>query len=129
MPKPFEIENDYKSSVGKNILKRSGFKIKVSGWNNGDHSSTGAGYGIRIGKKNRDLHFDRGWNKAIIEIEGHKTVSTNITSTFWTTCPELRSKYIGQWMILKKLAPWSKGNVPELILEQKEENRFILKLS
>jgi len=104
------------------------FNITVTGWNNGSYSGTGAGYGIRIGKKNRDLYFDKKWNETIIEIEGYKSISASIAPTFWTTCPELRSKYIGKWMIFNRIAPWAGRKTPELILEQKEENHFILKL-
>ncbi len=45
--------------------------MKVKGWNNGSPNTiTGAGYGIRINKKeDRDRYFQKTWKEVIIFIK------------------------------------------------------------
>lgn len=49
-----------------------------------------------------------------IELPGHeKRLRCNITRTFWTTCPELRSAEIGHWMAARGDKPWRRGCPPQ----------------
>ncbi|NOX20122.1 MAG: hypothetical protein GXO99_02510 [Nitrospirae bacterium] len=103
--------------------------MKVKGWNNGSPNTiTGAGYGIRINKKeDRDRYFQKTWKEVIIILDDKK-IKINLSQSFWKKCKELRKKEIGRWMLEKGIAPWSKGNPPELELIPEEDNRFLLKL-
>jgi len=42
----------------------------VTGWNNGDHLKSGAGYGVKLKTGDRDRFFERNWETIIIEMEG-----------------------------------------------------------
>lgn len=50
--------------------------MKVTTWNNGDFNPTGAGYGIRIPRELRDMHFRLEWASVVLHIED-KTVESN----------------------------------------------------
>jgi hypothetical protein len=41
----------------------------VTAWNNGKWSCTGAGYGIRISKRDRDECFEKDWEHVIIVLD------------------------------------------------------------
>ncbi|KXB08279.1 hypothetical protein AKJ58_00320 [candidate division MSBL1 archaeon SCGC-AAA385D11] len=101
--------------------------MKVKGWNNGSPLETGAGYGIRISRKDREAYFRREWESVIIDLEGGSTIEVNISESFWRDCIELRSARIGKWMIRKELAPWEKNNPPSLELKHIEGRKFKLK--
>ena len=42
----------------------------VTGWNNGDHQKSGAGYGVKLNADDRDRFFKRDWETIILEMEG-----------------------------------------------------------
>jgi cephalosporin hydroxylase len=44
----------------------------VSAWNNGDYSKTGAGYGLRISKKDKIKYFKQSWEKVIVIFDGQE---------------------------------------------------------
>jgi hypothetical protein len=98
----------------------------VSAWNNGDHSITGAGYGLKIPKKDKIKYFKQSWEKVIIILDSQE-VHVNLADSFWRNCRELRSKKIGQWLIEKGHNKWGKGKPPKFTLEHVNKN--ILKLS
>lgn len=82
-------------------------------------------YGIRVGGSNAVKFFDRSWDH--IELLLDKTLYRfKINNSFWTTCPEIRGKEIGQWLLSNNLAPWPKYHPPELDLNPIGENRFKL---
>jgi len=98
----------------------------VSGWNNGSpNNRTGAGYGIRISKKDRDKYFRREWKFIEIDLES-EVVRVELSNSFWRNCTELRSSKIGKWLLDRDYAPWSKGNPPKLELIPVSERRFKL---
>lgn len=98
----------------------------VTGWNNGSpNNQTGAGYGIRVSKGDRDLYFKREWDEVEIELEDER-ILVNISGSFWGMCSELRSSKIGKWMLKKGYAPWPKGNAPKFKLIPISGNRFKL---
>ena len=99
----------------------------VSGWNNSSpNNRTGAGYGIRISKKDRDKYFRREWDFVEIELENSEVVRINLSNSFWKKCVELRSSKIGKWMLERSYAPWPKDNPPKFELVQVSERRFKL---
>lgn len=97
----------------------------VKTWSNRNVLKSGTGYGIRIGRANALKFFNQEWTEAILEVED-KQVIISLNPTFWTTCSELRSKYIGQFLIKKGLDTWDKGSPNRLILLPLEENYFKL---
>ena len=100
--------------------------MKVVGWNNGSPNNiTGAGYGIKVNPKDRDKYFQKAWKEIIIILDD-KEIKVNLSESFWKRCSELRKKEIGRWMIEKGIAPWCKGNPPELELVPEKDNRFVL---
>jgi len=100
----------------------------VTAWNNGMHYETGAGYGLKISRDDRDNFFVKEWKTILLEIPPLKEVSINVEKdSFWDkTCRELISKEIGIFLIGTGLAPWPKNSPPRLILTPICENRFIL---
>lgn len=101
--------------------------IEVTGWYNGSpNTSTGAGFGIRIKKVDRNTYFRKDWSTVIIGLPDGQTANVNLTPSFWRNCSELRSQAIGKWMISSGLAPWRKGHPPRMYLKSAEGTRFNL---
>jgi len=100
-----------------------------TGWNNGDHHSTGAGYGFKVTAADRDRHFKRTWRTVTIELpsgDGLTIVEANVTKkTFWDPqCRELISKDIGRWMLARGHAPWPDGMPPRFEVVSLGDRRF-----
>jgi len=96
----------------------------VTAWNNGQPYATGAGYGLKISRADRDLYFRREWKSVFVVLEGEtRLVEINIAkASLWgSTCRELISAEVGRWLIKNGLAPWPKGQPPELTLEPMEK--------
>jgi hypothetical protein len=92
----------------------------VTAWNNGEHSATGAGYGLKIKVADRDKYFHREWKSVILFLEGQdQPVVVNVAKKFfWTkTCRELISAEVGRWLIQNGFIPWLEGNPPKMILK------------
>jgi len=99
----------------------------VSGWNNGSpNNRTGAGYGIRLSKEDRDKYFQREWDFVKIELENGDVVEVKLSNSFWSNCSELRSSKIGKWMLENGYAPWPKNNPPKFELIPISEKKFKL---
>jgi hypothetical protein len=103
-------------------------KMKVTAWNNGKYSATGAGYGVKLSSEDRDREFDRSWKTVAVELENRKTIQVNIAkNSFWSeTCRELIHVEMGRWMLEQGLAPWPKGHPPRLQLIPNGEAKFTL---
>jgi len=102
----------------------------VTAWNNGQHHSTGAGYGFKVDVNDRDKYFSRNWENVILVLSGEsKEIVVNINKpSFWNPiCKELISKDIGIWLIKNRKAPWAKGNPPKIQMEPIGGNRFKVK--
>ncbi len=99
----------------------------VTGWYSRPHNN-GAGYGIRVTHKDRDIHFQKEWSSVIIEIEKEDEIDVNLSKSFWRKCSELRSAQIGRWLFIHNLAPWVKYNPPRLKLMPIGDRRFRLML-
>jgi hypothetical protein len=95
--------------------------MDVSAWRNG-----GGGYGIRVGKKNRDGFFNPSWQSIEVEIDG-ELHEFRLTSRFWGTCPEFRGSVIKEWLRRNYGLPWPKDRPPHFNLEVIGERRFRLK--
>ena len=90
--------------------------MNVSGRKSGKFGTRNAPtLGVSVGRQNAKQFFDPKWAVVFIELDG-TTVPVNITDTFWTGFPELRSSAIGEWMRKHRLAPWHKGNPPTMSL-------------
>jgi len=100
-------------------------KVKVTGWNNGKQDPRGKGYGIRVGRKNREL-FNKDWENFQLSIEGSDFFTVKITPGFWRNCTEFRSTKIGEWLVSNNLAPWGNGQNPKFVLTKIEGNKFQL---
>ena len=99
----------------------------VTAWNNGQHHSTGAGYGLKVDANDRDRYFSRKWKSVILELAGESkgiVVNTNKPSFWGPICRELISRGIGIWLIKNRKAPWTKGKPPKIRMEPIEGNRF-----
>lgn len=101
----------------------------VTAWNNGKYFSSGAGYGLKIKRIDRDSFFNRDWHDVILmlpEMRQELTININKAS-FWNGCRELIHKDIGLWFFSNQYAPWLKGNPPKFELMKHKENIFVLK--
>lgn len=100
----------------------------VVGWNSGRHEKTGAGYGVKINRQDRDSFFRKEWKSVVVLLPDGKQVEINIDKpSFWNdTCRELISKEIGSWLRSEGLAPWPKGKPPRFELKEAGEAKFVL---
>jgi len=102
----------------------------VVGWNNGSpNNRTGAGYGIRMVREDRDMYFQKTWPSVIIELDTGDLLDVRLSDSFWRGCTELRNAKIGKWMLDNELAPWPKGDPPNLKLEPIGNRKFRLSCS
>jgi uncharacterized membrane protein YkvA (DUF1232 family) len=101
--------------------------MQVKGWNNGSpNNKTGADYGIRLTREDRDKLFKKSWKTISLELGDESVVNVNLSNSFWEDCIELRSAKIGKWMLNNKIAPWEKNNAPSLTLDSIGNRRFRL---
>ena len=89
--------------------------------------STAGKYSIRVGSSNAAIYFQKDWQTVEVEIDG-KFYTFPISKTFWTTCPELRSRELKSWFLRHGLAPWPRRKPPQLILTPLGSNRFRLSI-
>lgn len=102
--------------------------VEVSGWKNGKFSAgRSVSLGVSVGRVNVQQFFDKKWGAILIKL-GETTVQVKLTRRFWTTCPELRSSAIGDWMRRNGLVPWLKGKPPKMSLTPEGGIRFRLSL-
>jgi len=103
--------------------------IFAKAWNNGSHHASGAGYGIKVGARDRDTLFRRQWKTVELYLPNQSApVIVNIDKdSFWnSTCRELISREIGAWLIRTGLAPWPPGEPPSLRLVARSDRTFDL---
>ncbi len=99
----------------------------VTAWSNGQPTSSGAGYGVRVSGTDRDQQFDRRWSEVLLDLGDEAMAVVPLSASFWDRCSELRSAAIGQWLLGHQLAPWPTGQPPRFILRHVGENRFELR--
>ena len=94
------------------------------------HLPSGAGYGFKISRADRDRYFKRTWKSVIVELpkeNGSISVEVNIRKeSFWNTCLELIHQEIGRWLLETGHAPWKRGNPPKFVFGLNGERTFIL---
>lgn len=134
-------ENAWKANVAprgypepgkhQNRRKEKGrcMKLQWPAWNNGKHHASGGGYGLKVPVADRDRHFERGWKTVILELpfaEGVREVHLNVDKpSFWgSTCRELISLDIGQWLIAQGYAHWPSGRPPKIEVQALGSGRF-----
>lgn len=103
--------------------------MEVTAWNNGKHYSSGAGYGLKLAREDRDRFFQKSWKSVYIALPGSvekAEINTNKESFWNTTCRELISHEIGKWLISKGYAHWPRGRPPKFRLIPKKGNHFVL---
>ena len=93
--------------------------MDATGWR------AGTVYGIRVGRENANNYFSPKTPNIQVDIDGF-FYNFRLTPTFWTTCPEIRGKAIREWFIIKRLAPWPKGETPKLTLKPLGDHCFKL---
>jgi hypothetical protein len=103
--------------------------MKVAGWNNGDWNASGAGYGVRISRADRDKNFKREWSSVIVKIGGREPTEIKLTDSFWKDCIELRSRAIGVWMMALGLRSWPPHKSPQFKLASTGDRSFDLSLA
>lgn len=100
------------SFLGANFAAFPLKSMIVSSWSNGSVNPwTGAGYGIRVTKEDRDAHFYRDWGCIELELPGEADFcKVNIDKdSFWNNCSELIKKEIGAWLIENNYGTWPEG--------------------
>lgn len=98
--------------------------MKVSTWKNGsENQNTGSGYGIRISKEHHKYFSD--YSQVILEINEIK-YTINLTASFWDKCHEIRSRFIGLFLIQNNLKTWAYRQPHKLKLIYIKDNIFKL---
>jgi hypothetical protein len=98
--------------------------MNASSWKNKSTKSTNPSYGLRIIKSFRDSTFTPNrttWLtvKLYLNNYANNPVVINLSSSFWGTCMELRSKEIGIWFIRNRKAHWKKNHPHQYTLVQR----------
>ncbi|HEX3666023.1 MAG TPA: hypothetical protein VHU23_12420 [Rhizomicrobium sp.] len=104
----------------------------VTAWNNGHHCASGAGYGLKLSAADRDEHFKRQWKTVSLQFpDVAQPVRINIDKhSFWnSSCRELISRDIGQWLLESGLAPWPRGRPPKVTLHVTGEAAFKVQIA
>ena len=101
----------------------------AAAWNNGQWSTTGAGYGLKVSIEDRDRFFDREWESVTLRLgvdEKRCVAEANVAkASFWDgTCREMIKKEIGFWFIECGFAPWPKGEPPQFQMFPMGEREF-----
>src|SRR4029079_13775275 len=92
--------------------------LSVKAWTNGSHRQSGAGYGLKLSKADRDKWVRRNWRVVTLHPLGGAPFTVSIDNdSFWNeTCREIPHRAIGSWLVARGLAPWPKGQPPEVSL-------------
>ena len=98
--------------------------MRATGWSNGSARASGAGYGLKISRQDRDRFFDQRWSAIVLHLPGHEPVNVPLSESFWRSCTELHSAAIGRWLIHNNLAPWHPGKPPVIELRKTSDRTF-----
>ena len=101
----------------------------ATGWHNGMAPLNPAGYGIKFLARDRDAFFHPEWDSVVLDLEGSepeetKSVTLELTPSFWRACSEIRSAEIGGWLISGSAAPWKRGDPPGIVVRNIGGSRF-----
>ena len=98
--------------------------MRATAWSNGSARNSGAGYGLKISRQDRDRFFDHRWSAIVLCPPGQGPAGVPLSESFWRSCTELRSAAIGRWLVLNELAPWPRGKPPVLELQKTGDRAF-----
>jgi hypothetical protein len=86
--------------------------IVVTAWNNGAEHPSGAGYGLKISKADRDRYFRRTWREVRVRLPSGKLINVNTDKkSFWgPSCRESISVGIGECYSASISRPGLKGS-------------------
>jgi hypothetical protein len=85
----------------------------VSAWHDGH-----GGFGLRVQEDNVSLYFRPEWTEVNLLLPGEATPAIiPLTSSFWSSSPELRSARIRSFFERHGLIPWPKNRPPHFELE------------
>lgn len=87
-----------------------GHAMWVRAWSNGRPVASGAGYGLKVSRADRDHRFKSSWRSVRLLFQDGECVSVPISASFWRDCTELRSSAIGRWL-LRDIAGENSGRV------------------
>ena len=103
----------------------------LTGWHSSSKNpTTGTGYGLLLGEKNRDIIFPERSPKSVVLLLEKASriefeIEVKLRDSFWKDCPEFKAPQIGLWMLsLGIRLHWKRGVTPKFILQQISENRF-----
>lgn len=98
-------------------------RIIASAWKNSTQNTlTGAGFGIRISKK--DIHLVENWKS--IKLGDSNEIFYRGNSVLNFDCPEIRSSKIGKFFILINRLYWKSGNPHKYYLKDLGNENFQL---
>jgi hypothetical protein len=98
--------------------------MTVKAWTNGRRHRTGAGYGIRIARADRDIFFKPIPSIVIIDLPNGKRIQRPPSDSFSDGCIEIRDKEIGKWLISRGHATWPYRQPPAFSMIQVKSNHF-----
>lgn len=106
--------------------------LRWPAWNNGQHSRSGSGYGVKVPIEDRAAYFNRSWKTVTLVLpleDGSREVQLNVAkASFWSdVCRELISAEIGKWLIARGLAPWPDRKPPKMEVVPEGPSRFAVK--
>jgi hypothetical protein len=94
----------------------------VSAWSDG-----GGGYGFRVLEADISLYFRPEWDSIMLHLpDENNPVRIPLTSSFWTSAPELRSLRIRSFFERYGVVPWVKKRPPHFELVPLGEGAFRL---
>ncbi len=66
--------------------------VRAVGWSNGSPSSTGAGYGLKVGVEDRDRFFERAWAEVLLDrTRALRDPEPGLSTSTRSTSPGLRA--------------------------------------
>jgi len=95
----------------------------VSAWTNGQ-----GGYGLRVPEDNVSLYFRPEWVEVTLHLPGEAApLVVPLSSSFWSSAPELRSNRIRAFFERHGLIPWQRNRPPHFELEPLGGGEFRLR--
>lgn len=88
----------------------------------------GGGYGLRVREEEVSLFFRPEWTEVSLLLPDEtEPIVVNLTASFWTGAPELRSVRLKVFFERHDLIPWEKNRPPHFELEPIGRGSFRLK--
>ena len=88
--------------------------IVLTGWRSGTRKCPGT-LGLRVNKRDRDILF-KDLNEVVLKLPRREgaalSMEIELTSSFRSTCREIRGPHIGDWMQERGDCPWPHGCPP-----------------